>query len=254
MLSARPMRSRPASPSGWGCDAVGKKNLKDREKRRQKKIAKQKAGRASRLAAYRAKHVPKVPEALKGAQSLPQLSEEDYIFWLCHGANYLASDSSQGLWTPLFDSIYEDALPKAEEVAQKVMMAYQEDLAQEGSLTGVPRAVLVWTVTDRAVVSVYKHEAVRRLREKDPECDAEALARAPHNPTVWSLMDQVKARTLAAGVEMDAEEASEKQNEEDPGLEPVPDGVLGQDDRHIDATSAPSGEGDDDPDPGTEGS
>lgn len=196
------------------------KNPKDREKHRQKKLAKQKANRGTRLAAFKAEQARRAvyqakmrtmrleqAKLLQDGQQVPVLSDEDYLFWLCHGANYLASDSSTGVWAPIFEDIYQGTLPNPESVAQKVLATYQEALETEGKFGGVPRAVLAWTVTDRNIVSVYKHEAVRRLREKDPECEAEVLARTPHNPVVWSLMDKVKERSLAAGAEMDAEPA-----------------------------------------------
>lgn len=188
------------------------KNNKAQEKRRQKKLAKHKAKRPSRVAAFhleqarRENRRTKLLEArklLQGGEYLTPLGDEDYIFWLCHGANYLASDSETGVWSPVFEDIYQGTLPDPESVAQKVLGAYQKELEAEGAFGGVPRAVLAWTVTDRSIVTIYKHEAVRRLREKDPECDAESLARAPHNPTVWTLMNKVKERSLAAGVEMD---------------------------------------------------
>jgi hypothetical protein len=191
------------------------KDRKQQEKRRQKKIAKQKANRGDRVAAFkaeqaqRAAHRKKIVDwrgLLKGAVSVPPLSDEDYTFWLCHGANYLASDSEQGIWAPLFEDIYQGRLPPPESIAQRVLHAYQAQLEAEGKFGGIPRAVLAWTVTDRQVVSVYKHEAVRRLAAKNPGGDVEALARSPHNPVVWGMMDQVKARSLAAGDKLDAEQ------------------------------------------------
>ena len=192
------------------------KNNKAQEKRRQKKLAKQKANRPSRVSAYKAAQAEQAARRAayrekilaaraltKGGESLTPLGDEDYIFWLCHGANYLASNSETGVWSPVFEDIYSGSLPEPESVAQKVLGAYQKELEAEGAFGGVPRAVLAWTVTDRSIVTIYKHEAVRRLMEKDPECDAESLARAPHNPTVWTLMDKVKERSLAVGAEMD---------------------------------------------------
>lgn len=190
---------------------------KDQEKRRHKKLARQKAHRGERVAAYKAEQARKAlyyaklqaaRQLTRGGESLAPLGDEDYTFWLCHGANYLASDSETGVWNPLFEDIYTGTLPLPEDIAQKVIRTYQQELDTEGTFGGVPRAVLAWTVTDRAIVTIYKHEAVRQLRAKDPECDAEALARAPHNPTVWSLMDKVKARSLAAGDAMDVEEGA----------------------------------------------
>jgi len=189
------------------------KNPKEQAKRRQQKAARQKAKRGSRLAAFRASQALKAAKRLKvrgllqDGVNLPPLGEEEYLFWLCHGANFLASDSEQGIWSPIFEGIYEGNMPEPESIASKVMDTYQAELEGEGTFGGVPRAVLAWTVTDRNVITIYRHEAIRRLKEKDPECDAEALARTPYNPTVWAMMDKVKARSLAAGAEMDKEPA-----------------------------------------------
>ena len=190
------------------------KNSKDHEKRRQKKQAEQKASRGARLAAYRAAQArvtasrARLREATKGGVILTPLGDDDYVFWLCHGANYLASDSTTGIWSPVFEDIYQGEQPSPGSVAQKVLATYQKELEAEGAFGGVPRTVLAWTVTDRSIVTVYKHEAVRRLLEKDPGCDAEALARSPHNPTVWALMDKVKQRSLVAGSQIDDETAN----------------------------------------------
>lgn len=194
------------------------KNSKDREKRRHKKIARQKANRDLRVIAFKAeaaqkqakrKKLQQALELTKDGERIPSLGDEDYLFWLCHGANYIASDGTTGVWTPLFDDIYQGVLPPAEEVAQRVLRAYAAELEAEGQFRGVPRAVLAWTVTDRSIVTIYKHEAVKRLKAKDPDCDAEVLARSPHNPVVWTLMDRVKARSLAAGAEMDENAVTE---------------------------------------------
>lgn len=198
------------------------KNRKAQEKRRQKKQAKQKTTRGARLAAYkreiakakaRQKKLWEVRSLMRGGETLTPLSDEDYVFWLCHGVNYIASDSEKGVWSPIFEDIYQGTLPEPEAIATKVMTAYHEELEAEGAFKGVPRAVLAWSVTDKSIVTIYKHEAVRRLREKDPECDAESLARAPHNPTVWTLMDKVKERSLAVGTEMDTEPAASADTE-----------------------------------------
>lgn len=210
------------------------KNASDREKHRQKKAAKHKVARVPRVAAYKAELAQQAAyrtrmqalrqqraEVLKSGTTVPLLSDEDYLFWLCHGANYLASDSETGVWAPVFDDIYAGEMPDAESVARKVLGYYSEVVLEEdGKFGGVPRAVLAWTVTEKHIVSVYKYEVVRLLLAKDPECDAESLARTPHNAVIWALMDKVKARSLAAGVKMDAAEA--ESSAEAPGA-PAPE-------------------------------
>jgi hypothetical protein len=203
---------------------MSKKN-KDHEKRRQKKLAKQKAQRGSRLIAYRMEHARKTAylnklrsarELTKGGVSLSPLGDDDYLFWLCHGANFLASDSKTGVWDPLFEDIYTGTLPDPESVALKVMDCYQQEVEAAETFGGVPRAVLAWTVTDRSIITIYKHEAVRQLLAKDPECDAETMARQPFNPTVWSLMDKVKTRSLTMPPIKDSSEVEEPDDPSSP--------------------------------------
>ncbi len=213
------------------------KNASDREKQRKKKAAKHKVARVPRVAAFKAERAQQAAyrakmqalrqqraEVLQSGTTVPVLSDEDYLFWLCHGANYLASDSETGVWSPIFDDIYAGEMPDAESVARKVLDNYKDALLEEdGKFGGVPRAVLAWTVTEKHIVSVYKYEVVRRLLEKDPECDAESLARTPYNAVIWALMDKVKAKSLAAGVKMDAAEAeSSAEAPEAPAPEEAP--------------------------------
>lgn len=190
------------------------KNRKAQEQRRQKKQAKQKNGRDARLASrrrelerarIRQKKLWTLRSLAQGGETLSPLGDDDYVYWLCHGVNYIASDHATGVWSPLFEEIYHGTLPQPEAIAERVMTAYSEELKAAGAFSGIPRAVLAWSVMERSIITIYKHEAVRQLKAKDPECDAELLARAPHNSTVWALMDKVKQRSLIVGSEMDAE-------------------------------------------------
>ncbi len=176
-------------------------------KRRRKKAEKAKKKSKLRLAKYRAQQAvagarrAKLGEAarlLKDGQSVPDITDEEYVFWLCHGANFIASDEESGLWEPLFEGIYEGTIPKAESVAQAVMNRYSAEIEAEDTLRGVPRSVLAWTVSEKSAVRIFKYEAERRLQEKDAECDAETLAKQPHNPVVWGIFSEVKKRTLVA--------------------------------------------------------
>jgi len=181
-------------------------------KRREKKLAKRrvdrKVTRKDRLALRKATLIREAiykantyqaANLLKDGESVPDITDEEYVFWLCHGANYLASDEINGVWTPIFENIYDEGatLPAPESVASKVMDRYSEEIASEEKLGGVPRSVLAWTVSEKSSIRIYKFETERRLTEKDAECDAALLARQPHNPVVWGVMTEVKERTLA---------------------------------------------------------
>jgi|APSaa5957512622_1039677.scaffolds.fasta_scaffold08481_8 hypothetical protein len=181
-------------------------------KRRAKKLAQRRADRkphkAGRLAERRNRAVRaairkakalQAANLMKDGESVPDITDDEYVFWLCHGANFLASDEATGAWEPIFEDIYAEGtpVPAPEVVAQRVMDRYSEEIASEGSLSGVPQSVLAWSVTEKSSIRIYKFEAERRLTEKDPECDAPTLARQPHNPAVWGVMIEVKERTLA---------------------------------------------------------
>jgi len=75
-------------------------------------------------------------------------------------------------------------------------------------------------MTEKSNVRIYKYEAERRIQEKmrwpgnaehnpaDDGLDAEALARQPHNPTVWALMLEVRERSLERVVDGSEEVAA----------------------------------------------
>jgi hypothetical protein len=184
---------------------------KDKKKIAQRKAAKAtktKRTRPARIARRKDQEVLRMMRRAKVLQAanlmrdgveVPDITDDDYIFWLCHGANFIVSDEESGEWCPLFEGIYEGVIPEAEAVAQTVLSRYAEEINSEEGLTGIPRSVLAWTVTEKSSVRIYKYEAERRIHEKDPEANAEAQARQPHNPVVWGVMAEVKKRTLTAG-------------------------------------------------------
>lgn len=185
---------------------------KQAAKRRQKKRERQKAKRPARVArrtaeskargkklAHRLKQVGEARKLLEDGQQVPDITDDEYVFWLCHGANYMASDEKNGVWDPIFDIYEGEPLPDPEGIPQAILPRYRSDFESEYPLQGSGAAVLAWTVTDKQTIRIYRHEAMRRLLEKDPECDAEAVARKPHNPTVWGMMAQIKARAQALG-------------------------------------------------------
>ena len=158
-------------------------------KRRQKKAEKQRRKRQGRLARFKTRQGSEKP-------AIPDITDDEYVFWLCHGANYLASDETTGVWDPIFEDIYAGKLPEPQSIAQTVMTRYSAEIDAGGAFSGVPRAVLAWTVTDKSIIRVYKHEAERGLKKKDPDSDVEQDARLAHNPVVWALMTKVKQRLI----------------------------------------------------------
>jgi hypothetical protein len=191
---------------------------KQGDARRRKKAARIKKKRPVRVArrkeqevlrAIRKAKTMQAASLMRDGEQVPDITDEEHVFWLCHGANYIASDEETGEWKPIFDGIYEGRLPAPEDVAQRVLVEYAEELEDDTTdiLSPVPRSVLAWTLSEKSAIRIYKYECERRLLEKDPDCDAETLAREPHNPSVWSVLLKVKERTVAISGEMDEESA-----------------------------------------------
>jgi len=196
-----------------------KKNNKAFARRKQKKALKAKQKRPARIArrsaalkaeavmrAIRRAQTFEAASLLQDGDQVPDITDEEHVFWLCHGANFIVSDEENGLWEPIFEDIYDGVVPEAEQLAQTILGKYAKEIDSEEALTGVPRSVLAWTVTEKSAVRIYKFESERRIREKDPDCDAEMVARQPHNPVVWGVMSEVKARTMAVEIEEEVEE------------------------------------------------
>lgn len=141
----------------------------------------------------------KLAEIFQGAKEVAlkmtdeQFPEEDYIFWLCQGTNYIVSDHEQAIWTPLFPEIYEGVLPQPEQIAERVVTKYSE-YGKEWPLEG--KAALGWTIQSREVVFVYYKESLRRLAARYPDGDVDILCKQPHEPAMWSLFSFLKDRLL----------------------------------------------------------
>jgi len=195
----------------------------------QKKLEKRKRSRKARLTTFKGKkqlaraRARKASEAaalMAGGAQVPDITDEEYVFWLCNGVNYLLSDAETGVWDPMFEGIYEGRQPEAEGVAQAVMARFADEIESPDDLSGIAQVVLAWTMTEKSNVRIYKYEAERRIQEKmrwpgnaehnpaDDGLDAEALARQPHNPTVWALMLEVRERSLERVVDGSEEVAA----------------------------------------------
>lgn len=183
-----------------------------KERRQQKKAEKAKAKAKIRTTKFKQEQAAKsalrkkLAKAIKLMQDgvqVPDLSDEEYAYWLCHGANYMVSNEETGEWTPLFERIYEGELPEPEMVAQQVMARFQTELMNEEGLPPAVQAVVAWTLTDKNRIRVYKFEAERRVKAAQPDLDPAAvtkLAAQPHNPIVWGLLSKVKQEAILASV------------------------------------------------------
>lgn len=184
--------------------------MSSKKKHKAKKAAKRKRLRPHRLAQRAAKlldqrvsrarrqaNALQVANLLKDGDAVPEMTEDEHVFWICHGCNYMASDHEEGVWSPIFDLYDGQSPPSPEDIAVTVMHQYADELEGDG-WEGTPKAVLAWSVTDMTTTRIYKFEARRRLLERDADADIETLLTAPHNPVVWGLMNEVKQRSMAA--------------------------------------------------------
>ena len=155
--------------------------------------------RDSLKAAARKRMTPRRPAPSSTPQSgVPQISsaifpDDQYLFWMAHGVNYLLSDYTDGLWSPLFEGIYEGNVPSQDDIGLRVMEKYRG--VKEWPLEA--KAALAWVVTERSVMYIYYREILRRLHSAFPDAeDLEERMRLPHNPVVWKVMSFLKDNLL----------------------------------------------------------
>jgi len=152
---------------------------KNQVKRRQKaavkakqRIKDRKQEKKTLIPATKRVNIPKVTEAM--------FPEREEMFWRCHGMNMLVSNFAEGTWTPLFESIYEDRLPKPEELVSALLTKY----GPNDTWPSEAKAALAWSVQNREVIYIYKMECVKQLMLKDLD---PKIANQPHNGTVWGI-------------------------------------------------------------------
>ena len=165
---------------------MGKKKDKKRQfrVRQQRKAAKHNLKKAvirSRLPGY--KTIPDPP-------GLKSFVADNQIFWLAHGINCLASDYDEGLWQPVFPSIYEGEEPGAQELARQVLFQFSQDLESEGWNVG--KMIVAWSVQEPITLFTYYQTALQKVKELDASADAEQVVRLPHNGTVWRIFEDLK--------------------------------------------------------------
>ena len=159
----------------------------DRARRKQKNAAKRKR-RAKKQGKKQGKKralEQKRKAAAKKGPSEREFPEAQYLFWMAHGCNYLASNYDEGVWDPLFPGIYEGNLVAPEQVAQRILKKYEKKEGKKGI------EVLAWTVQGRKLLYAYYKQVLQHLAEKKPDGDAEDLIRQPHNGIVWGWFQEI---------------------------------------------------------------
>lgn len=122
-----------------------------------------------------------------------QFPDEDLLFWVCHGINFIVSDYGRGVWEPLFEGIYDGKLPEPETVAKTIMEKYGQD---EEIFALIGQAAMSWSLLGRTPIYAYMKAAEKKVLDKDPDCDATTKAREPSNPQVWDLFNTVKQTVI----------------------------------------------------------
>jgi hypothetical protein len=176
---------------------MGKRQNKEkqRQKRRRAKAERRRKKKAE-IGARVSFRLPGVkPGKLPG---LDAFSDVDHLFWVAHGINFIASDYAEAIWQPLFPGIYEGKLPTEEELAQRVMVHWADDLGSPKPTVG--KVATAWAVQDKATVFSFACKAVERLEEADPGMpegeDPKQHVRRPHHSASWRLFDEMKQAVL----------------------------------------------------------
>lgn len=144
------------------------------------------------------------PNPMKVVQ-IPQdvFSDAQMSFWVCHGINYILSDYDNGVWSPMFEGIYDDismsGLMQPGDITQTILDKY--NVSGTSGIDDWPveaKSALAWAVSDRSVVYVYYREAIRRLAAAHggTDSDIDMMAKGPHQPLVWALFNFLKQQTM----------------------------------------------------------
>ena len=148
--------------------------------------------RALKKAAAPNSHL-RLRKKLKVPPGLENFTDEDHLFWLAHGVNYLASDYDNGIWNPIFDGIYEGKPATPADITRGILERYTDG---EGGFTDEANPILAWTVQDKAIVYVISREAKRSVKLLTPKAHAGATARLPKQPAVWEVFNEIRSSVL----------------------------------------------------------
>jgi len=160
---------------------MSKKKGNENEKRKQKTALKKARRRASQKPVQKKKKKAFITEEM--------FPEEDLLFWLAHGVNYILFDYDNGIWTPLFEEIYEGSKPTPEHIARTIVDKYGNS---PKAWPQKAEAALAWSVQPRESVYMYFVEVLRRLGRKHDKNKAAQLACSPHNGIVWGVFKMIQ--------------------------------------------------------------
>jgi tRNA nucleotidyltransferase/poly(A) polymerase len=166
---------------------MAKQKAQANNRRRLKAAAKGKARKEKLRKARAAEQAREHEQALAKKNWPPEriFSQADELFWRCHGVNYLVSDTDEGLWKPLFPTIYEGFGPAPEDIV-KTILASGEESPDPIAWSAQPRAS-IYAIRQRCITRI-KSDAKKELTREEIE---ERLVK-PHDPSVWDVFFDLK--------------------------------------------------------------
>lgn len=135
----------------------------------------------------------------KRADSLDTFVANEYEFWLLHGMNFLTSNYSEGIWSPLFPEVYGAGFSSMDRttLTKRLMEAYLDPETNRLSETGT--RCLAWV----AMKPKEMWEMVFRIRRSQSHGFQDSPwveSRKPANPSVWSILHEA-LNFVSAGLE-----------------------------------------------------
>ena len=160
--------------------AKKKTKTKNAQAKRQKRAAKASARRKQYLRTKGARKQGVVSMEQQLAQMILSFEQSpQYMFWIAHGLNMLASDYDEGTWTPPFPEIYDEGFEIDEDRISAYLIRHYD---KENN---------TWTSEGRQAVG-WANSTVSNIYAVQQKCVAEAIKNgldpeAPACPPVWRV-------------------------------------------------------------------
>lgn len=148
------------------------KNTNNQQKRKLKKLIK----RRLKKVAFKHQSLPTVPSSF---------TDEDHRFWVAHGANYLSSNLKEGIWNPLFESLYTGHVPGSDEILERCSGSQNKEM------------ILAWVILPKFLIYLfYQNMAIKMRKFCSDMAEAKSVARKPHHPLVWEMFNEIASATM----------------------------------------------------------
>jgi len=130
---------------------------------------------------------------------LDKFTDDDHLFWVAHGVNYMVSDFDKAVWSPLYEEIYEGKSVSITDLVSRLStkLGISEDGQEyEDALTPEARAILAWTCQDKALIYTYSRvieKAVAKGQSGEPNDPIiKETARRPKQTQVWEMFTKIR--------------------------------------------------------------